>query len=137
MTELPHTWLPCVLLVEDDCVDAEAVRRAFTRYGIRNPLQRARDGLEGLDILRDSARRPCLIIVDLRMPRMDGLEFLAELRSDPDLGAIPVAVCTTSDDPRDREASMRHDPVAFIVKSELEAHLPPLADLIDAAAAIA
>ena len=79
-----------VLLVEDNDVDREAVRRAFTRHRIANPIYDARDGVEALELLRGMADkprlpRPFLILLDINMPRMSGIELLHELRADPDL----------------------------------------------------
>ncbi|MEM9488664.1 MAG: response regulator, partial [Myxococcota bacterium] len=76
-----------VLLVEDNEVDVEAVRRAFRKLRIANPIQVARDGLEALDRLRgqgeyETVPRPYLILLDLNLPRMSGIEFLRELRRD-------------------------------------------------------
>ena len=75
-----------ILLVEDDDIDAETVRRALEELKIGNPLRVARDGLEGLEILRgenghEAIEKPYLILLDLNMPRMNGLEFLAAIRS--------------------------------------------------------
>src|SRR5690606_24646767 len=78
-----------VLLVDDDDVDVEAVRRAFRKAKIANPVEVARDGLEALKMLRGGSpgravSKPYIIILDLNMPRMDGIEFLNELRTDPE-----------------------------------------------------
>jgi len=93
-----------VLLVEDDDVDVMNVRRAFKKNHIANPLWVAGNGLEALEILRgdEMPRDRRLILLDLNMPRMNGLEFLRELRADPELHGTPVVVLTTSDDERDR-----------------------------------
>ncbi len=93
-----------ILLVEDDEVDVMNVRRAFAKSHIRHPLFVAGDGLEALEKLRSgeipSDRR--LVLLDLNMPRMNGIEFLRALREDPQLAPIPVVVLTTSNDERDR-----------------------------------
>ena len=96
-----------ILLVDDDAVDVMTVQRAFKRNNILNPLYIASDGREALAILRGEGdvtipgeRR--LILLDLNMPRMNGLEFLRELREDPDLRALTVVVLTTSGDERDK-----------------------------------
>lgn len=93
-----------ILLVEDDSVDVMNVRRAFEKNNILNPLYVAGDGLEALEMLRTrkvpEERR--LILLDLNMPRMNGLEFLRELRADPVHGRTPVVVLTTSNAERDR-----------------------------------
>ena len=96
-----------ILLVDDDEVDVMNVQRAFKRNNIINPLYVARNGVEALSILRGEGdvqipetRR--LVLLDLNMPRMNGLEFLRELRADPVLRLITVVVLTTSDDDRDK-----------------------------------
>jgi CheY-like chemotaxis protein len=93
-----------ILLVEDDDVDVMNVERAFKKNNIRNPLFVAPNGIEALRLLREGEipadRR--LILLDLNMPRMNGIEFLRELRADPALRSTPVVVLTTSDDERDR-----------------------------------
>ena len=86
-----------ILLVEDDPIDVEAVKRAFSKHKVLNPLHVVGDGLEALEYLRhegaftdpDSAPRPNLILMDLKMPRMDGSECLRELKDDADLCVIP------------------------------------------------
>ena len=87
-----------ILLVEDDEVDVMNVKRAFEKNKILNPLYVATNGLEALSMLREGkvpqARR--LVLLDLNMPGMGGIEFLRELRADPQLRLTPVVVLTTS-----------------------------------------
>lgn len=92
-----------ILLVEDDEVDILNVKRAFKKNGITNPLYFASNGLEALDMLRGTDTQSTivpahrrLILLDLNMPRMNGIEFLQALRADPNLKSIPVVVLTTS-----------------------------------------
>jgi CheY-like chemotaxis protein len=93
-----------ILLVEDDDVDVMNVRRAFDKNKIANPLYVATSGAEGLAMLKDGrvpkTRR--MILLDLNLPGMSGLEFLRQLRGDPELRATPVVVLTTSNDEKDR-----------------------------------
>ena len=93
-----------ILLIEDDEVDVMNVRRAFEKNRILNPLFVASNGTEGLAMLREGkipqTRR--LILLDLNMPGMNGIEFLRELRADPKLRHTPVVVMTTSADEKDR-----------------------------------
>jgi CheY-like chemotaxis protein len=110
-----------ILLVDDDEVDVMNVQRAFKRNNIINPLYVARNGLEALSILRgegdvnmpDSRR---LVLLDLNMPRMNGLEFLRELRSDPALRPLTVVVLTTSDDDRDKVEAYQFNVAGYILK---------------------
>lgn len=107
-----------ILLVDDDEVDVLNVRRAFARGRITNALWVAGDGLEALRMLRGgevpAARR--LILLDINMPRMNGIEFLRALRQDPALQAIPVVVLTTSNDDRDRIEAFRLNVAGYLLK---------------------
>ena len=93
-----------ILLVEDDEVDVMNVRRAFERNNVSNPLFVAGNGLEALSMLRsdEMPKDRRLILLDLNMPKMNGIEFLQALRSDPELAALPVVVLTTSNDDQDK-----------------------------------
>jgi CheY-like chemotaxis protein len=107
-----------ILLVEDDQVDVMNVKRAFDRNRIANPLFVAGDGIEGLEILRSGKfpRERRLILLDLNMPRMNGIEFLRELRADPDLHLTPVVVLTTSDDERDKINAYNLNVAGYLLK---------------------
>lgn len=113
-----------ILLVEDDPIDVEAVKRAFEKHKVSNRLEVAGDGIEALEYLRhqgaytdpDSAPRPSLILMDLRMPRMGGLECLRELKADADLSIIPVVIFTSSRDEVDVDNSFRDGAASYIVK---------------------
>jgi CheY-like chemotaxis protein len=109
-----------VLLIEDNDVDVECVRRAFDKHGLKNPLVVARDGQAGLDALRDgSVRRPFLVLLDLNLPRMNGLEFLSALRRDPELTSSVVFVLTTSRRDEDKTAAYRDHIAGYMAKSEV------------------
>jgi CheY-like chemotaxis protein len=107
-----------ILLVEDDQVDVMNVRRAFEKNRIANPLFVAGDGLEALAMLRDGrvpdSRR--IILLDLNMPRMSGIEFLRELRRDPALQLTPVVVLTTSNDERDKIEAYNLNVAGYLLK---------------------
>ena len=107
-----------ILLVEDDEVDVMNVRRAFKKNNIGNPLWVAGNGLEALALLRgpEIPRDRRLVLLDLNMPRMNGIEFLRELRADPELGLTPVVVLTTSDDERDRVDAYHLNVAGYILK---------------------
>lgn len=107
-----------VLLVEDDQVDVMNVRRAFQRSHILNPLFVAGDGAEALEMLRGGTVPPhgLVVLLDLNMPRMSGIEFLREIRRDANLKHLPVVVLTTSDDERDRTDAYELNVAGYIVK---------------------
>jgi CheY-like chemotaxis protein len=85
-----------VLLVEDDPGDVVLIREAFEHNKVYNALRVVGDGVEAMEFLRSGEDRPDLILLDLNLPRKDGREVLAEIKSDPGLRAIPVVVLTTS-----------------------------------------
>jgi CheY-like chemotaxis protein len=110
-----------ILLVDDDEVDTKAVRRAFRDLKICNPVIEARDGIEALQHLRGTGGHepighPCLVLLDLNMPRMGGLEFLAELRKDPTLSSTAVFVMTTSAAEEDRMRAYDHNVAGYLLK---------------------
>ena len=111
-----------LLLVEDDEIDAEAVQRAFKRERILNPVTVVSDGIEALEALRgengrDPVPRPYVVLLDLNMPRMSGLEFLEAVRSDPDLRRSVVFVLTTSESDEDKVAAYDQFVAGYILKS--------------------
>ncbi|PSB29508.1 two-component system response regulator [filamentous cyanobacterium Phorm 46] len=112
-----------ILLVEDDEVDVMNVQRAFKKSNILNPLYMAANGLEALAVLRQEnqiepampqSRR--LILLDLNMPKMNGIEFLRELRQDESLRSIPVIVLTTSNEDRDKVEAYNLNVAGYILK---------------------
>lgn len=112
-----------ILLVEDDEVDVMNVKRAFQRNRITNPLFVAGNGLEGLAMLRGQnadgdnvpdTRR--IILLDINMPKMNGIEFLQELRKDAALAPTPVVVLTTSDEDQDRIEAYKLNVAGYILK---------------------
>ena len=110
-----------ILLVDDDEVDVMNVQRAFKRNNILNPLYVASNGLEALDMLRGKGAETVpgprrLILLDLNMPKMNGLEFLRALREDPNLRPLTVVVLTTSDDERDRIEAYNLNVAGYILK---------------------
>lgn len=111
------------LIVEDDDVDIIALERAFDQLKISNRKLIARNGVEGLEFLRGEGGRekinsPFIILLDLNMPRMNGLEFLEDIRNDPALRQSIVFVLTTSDDDRDKVSAYEKHVAGYIVKSD-------------------
>jgi CheY-like chemotaxis protein len=107
-----------ILLVEDDQVDVMNVKRAFDKNHIANPLFVAAHGVEALEMLRNgtvpSERR--IVLLDLNMPKMNGLEFLREIRSDAALQSTPVIVLTTSNDERDKIDAYNLNVAGYLLK---------------------
>jgi CheY-like chemotaxis protein len=121
MTELEVPRVVDVLLVEDDEGDVVMTREAFEFYKIRNRLHVVSDGKQALQFLRRTgpyadAPRPSLILLDVNLPRLSGLEVLAELKQDDDLLMIPVIMLTTSRAEQDIVRSYSLHANAFITK---------------------
>lgn len=107
-----------ILLAEDDEVDVMNVRRAFQKAHITNPLYVAGNGLEALALLRDGTipRDRRIVLLDLNMPRMNGIEFLRALRADPAIAGTPVVVLTTSNDERDKVDAYNLNVAGYLLK---------------------
>lgn len=106
-----------ILLIEDDKVDALTVQRAMKEIKVSNPLVVAHNGLEGLNYLKENrSNKPCIILLDLNMPKMNGLEFLVEMKKDPEFRKIPVIVLTTSSAEPDVNKSFSIGIAGYMVK---------------------
>lgn len=106
-----------MLLVEDDEVDIMNVERCFRKQNIPHRLSIAHDGLEALEYLRNPASiQPHVILLDINMPRMNGLEFLSELRSDQALSKLTVFIMSTSSNHTDKSTAYRHNVAGYIIK---------------------
>jgi CheY-like chemotaxis protein len=107
-----------ILLVEDDDIDVMNVRRAFQRNNITNQIHVASNGLEALQMLRSGQIPPDrrIILLDLNMPKMNGIEFLRELRADPQLAPVPVVILTTSNDERDKIDAYNLNVAGYLLK---------------------
>ncbi len=103
-----------ILLVEDDKVDQMSVQRAFKELQITNKLHIVENGEEALEYLK--TEHPAIILLDLNMPRMNGLEFLAEAKKDPELKLIPVIILTTSIEEQDKLKTFDHGVAGYMVK---------------------
>lgn len=131
-----NTQSVSILLIDDDDVSAESVERGLRQARIANPMFRARHGEEGLGMLRGAAGlpavpRPYVILLDLNMPRMNGHEFLAELRADPELSGSVVFVLTTSESAGDREAAYAQHVAGYCVKDQAGRDFVRLIDMLD------
>jgi len=110
-----------ILLVEDDEVDIMNVQRAFKKNRITNALYITRNGLEALELLRGKGGQvvsplPKIILLDINMPKMGGIEFLQELRKDEKLKSLSVFVMTTSNEDKDKIAAYNLNVAGYILK---------------------
>lgn len=106
-----------ILLVEDDYVDATTVKRALKDIKVTNPLHVAGNGEEALDFLKNGNNgKPCIILLDLNLPKMNGIEFLEIAKKDESLRRIPVVVLTTSKDEQDILSSFNFSVAGYMIK---------------------
>ncbi|MBN2019673.1 MAG: response regulator [Sedimentisphaerales bacterium] len=106
-----------ILLLEDDTVDAMTVKRALKDLNVANAVVRLINGEEGVKYLRKNSNvRPCVIILDLNMPKMNGIEFLKYVKEDPELRAIPVVVLTTSRADQDKFECFNNSVAGYLIK---------------------
>lgn len=125
-----------ILLIEDDDIDAEAIQRAFKKKNIANPIIRVGDGIEALECLREQSEGkklspPYIILLDINMPRMNGHEFLQEIRKDKTLHDCVVFVLTTSDSDRDIDQAYAQNVAGYIVKSRVGDGFANLVGLVE------
>lgn len=125
-----------ILLVDDDDVAAESVVRSLRKHTVDFPVTLARDGIEALEILRNPLpdlriEKPYIILLDLNMPRMDGFEFLQEIRGDKQLHDSIVFVLTTSDADTDRTRAYHANIAGYMVKSSVGPQFAKLAALLE------
>ena len=127
-----------ILHVEDDAVDAMVMERALKKCDLKYLLFQAHNGIEALDMLRGENGKqkidpsPKIILLDLNMPKMNGIEFLRELRADAILKAISVFVMTTSNDEHDRTDAYNLHVAGYLIKPlSLESYTNIVATLND------
>jgi len=107
-----------ILLAEDDKVDAMTVRRAFNDLKVGNPLVHTVNGEDALKYLKGNGnKKPCVILLDLNMPKMNGIEFLKIIKADDALRSIPVIILTTSKEEQDKIESFKLCVAGYIIKS--------------------
>ncbi len=106
-----------ILLVEDDQVDIMTVKRALKKIQVTNPIAEAHNGEEALIYLRENLNnKPVIILLDINMPKMNGLEFLGIIKDDKDLKLIPVIMLTTSKEDQDRLSSFNLQVAGYMIK---------------------
>ncbi len=105
-----------ILIVEDDEVDVMTIKRAMKEIHVTNPVEVRWNGEEALDYLQGERELPGIVLLDLNMPRMNGMEFLQHVRSDERLKRIPVVVLTTSREEQDRFSSFNLGVAGYMIK---------------------
>jgi CheY-like chemotaxis protein len=111
-----------ILLVEDDHVDVMNMQRAFKKNDITNPLHIAFNGIEALSMMRGTNGKPKItptpqiILCDINMPKMNGIEFIRELRKDPEFKGISIFIMTTSNDDKDKLEAYDLNVAGYILK---------------------
>lgn len=121
-----------VLIIDDDDIDATALRRALHKLKLLNPLYRAKDGMEALEILRNGEiPSPYIILLDINMPRMNGLEFLEAIRGDPELTHSVVFVLTTSKSDEDILAAYREHVSGYLLKQRMDSDFLQVVSFLD------
>jgi CheY-like chemotaxis protein len=115
---MPSSRAVTILLVEDDEVDIKALKWAFAKLRIVNPVEVARDGVEAWEKLHEMSR-PYLIICDINMPRMNGIELLRKIRESRDLRDAIVFVLTTSNDEQDKIDAYDLNVAGYMLKSDM------------------
>ena len=129
-----------LLMADDDPADCLLTEKALRKADITCPLYVVHDGAELMDYLKQrgdytdptAAPRPSLILLDLNMPNVNGTEFLAQLRDEPELNSIPVVILTTSDDERDIAASYALGANAYLVKPSAFDDMVSVAEVVKA-----
>jgi len=125
-----------ILLAEDDLIDEKAFLRAIEKLRIRNPVTVARDGLEAWNILKGTdgkapLPRPNLLVLDINMPRMNGLELLERIRDDADLHDSIVFMLTTSNDDADKIEAFNLNVAGYMLKSDVGNSFIKALELVD------
>jgi CheY-like chemotaxis protein len=105
-----------ILLVEDDQVDTMTVKRALKEIHVTNPLVHLENGEEAVHYLRSEGEKPCIILLDLNMPIMNGIEFLHVVKHDDQLRRIPVVILTTSEEQQDKVNSFNLGVAGYMAK---------------------
>lgn len=115
---MPSNQEVTILVVEDDAIDVKALLAAFKKLKIANPVTVAKDGIEGWEVLQDISR-PYLIILDINMPRMNGIELLEKIRASEKFHDSIVFILTTSTDDKDKFEAYDLNVAGYMLKSDM------------------
>lgn len=128
----PDESLVTLFLIEDDDVDAMAIDRSFKKNKIANPLVRAADGQQALEMMRgNKIKSPYIVLLDLQMPRLNGIEFLQAIRADKHLSKTVVFVLTSSDDDNDISLSYEYNIAGYYTKSQAGDNFINIVNVLD------
>ena len=125
-----------ILLVEDDKIDQKSLQRSFKKMRISNPLQIANDGVEAWDILTQAdgapeLSRPFMIILDINMPRMNGIELLRKIRAHDTLKDTIVFMLTTSNDEKDKFEAFNCNVAGYMLKTDMDNSFMEAVELVE------
>lgn len=134
--EMQPTKTVSILLVEDDKIDQKSLMRSFKKLRISNPLQIANDGVEAWDILTQAEgapelQRPFMVILDINMPRMNGIELLRKIRAHEKLKDTIVFVLTTSNDEKDKFAAFNCNVAGYMLKTDMDNSFMEAVELVE------
>ncbi len=133
MEQKPINREATLLIVDDDDIDAMGIERALRKHNRQNPVVRARNGIEGLELLRspDAIQRPYIVLLDINMPLMSGLEMLREMRKDRTISNAVVFILTTSKIDHDQVEAYANHAAGYIVKSQIGDGFTRIIEMLD------
>ncbi|WP_445773304.1 response regulator [Shewanella sp.] len=121
-----------VFIVDDDDVDVIGIERALKKLKIANPTIRAKDGIEALEMLRNKLiPHPFIVLLDINMPRMGGIDFLTTIRADPELSKLIVFMLTTSSADQDKVSAYEKNVAGYMVKKQVGESFLNIVDMLD------
>ncbi len=125
-----------ILLVEDDKIDQKAIKRSFSKLRIGNPLEIANDGVEAWEILTQAdgapeLKRPFMVILDINMPRMNGIELLQKIRAHETLKDTIVFILTTSNDEKDKFEAFECNVAGYMLKTDMDHSFMEAVELVE------
>jgi len=127
-----HSEQVTLFVVEDDDIDYMTIKRSFNRMKIANPIVRAQDGKEAFDMMiNKEIKKPFIMLLDLQMPRISGIELLSKIRKTPNIKDTVIFVLTSSADERDIVSSYQHNVAGYFVKDEVGKEFLEILSLLD------